>query len=338
MSVEVSVVICAHDERRWPQIQAALESVERQSAPPYEVLLVVDGNESLLARARSQLAVEAVLNTQAPGLGGARNSGLAASSGSVVAFLDDDAVASPRWLELLREAYRDEDVAAAGGAAEPAWETERPRWFPPEFDWVVGCSYLGMPERVQEVRNLFGCNMSYRREILEALGGFRLGYGCDETELCIRLRQRWPQKKILYLPEARILHHVPADRTGFARFLKRCFFEGGSKAVVSRLVGRTDGLATELDYTRKVLPRGVGRGLRDPLHGDPSGLLRAAAIVAGLASTAVGYGVAARNPVSAASRRGWSGDLPAGVRQAGGLPTDSRQATEVPAGGREASV
>jgi glycosyltransferase involved in cell wall biosynthesis len=309
VTVEVSVVLCAHDERRWPQIQAALSSIQQQSVRPHEILLVVDGNDALLRRARSELAVEAIPNIHAPGLGGARNSGLHASSGTVVAFLDDDAIASPRWLALLRDAYRDEDVAAAGGGAQPAWETARPRWFPAEFDWVVGCSYRGMPERAQEVRNLFGCNMSYRREILEQLGGFRLGYGCDETELCIRLRQRWPQKKIVYLPQAQILHHVPADRTGFVRFLRRCYFEGGSKAVVSALVGRTDGLATEVDYTRKVLPEGVRRGLADLLRADPGGALRSGAILAGLASTAAGYLAATMFTGRAARRRGWSGGL-----------------------------
>jgi GT2 family glycosyltransferase len=312
MSLEISVVICAHDTARWHELQAAVSSLERQALQPREVVVVVDHNEGLLHRARAGLRrVIVVENTQVPGLGGARNSGIAASSGSIVAFLDDDAVASPGWLSVLGESYRDPDVAGVGGSIEPAWERERPAWLPPEFDWVVGCSYLGMPETLSEVRNLLGCNMSFRRDVLDHLGGFRLGYGCDETEFCIRLRQRWPARKLLYVPEAKVFHHVPRSRTGFQRFLKRCYFEGGSKAVVSRLVGTRDGLSSERRYTRAVLPAGIRRGVVDFIrHGDVYGLARGGAIVAGLGSTAVGYAAAALfSTDEAARRRGWSGQF-----------------------------
>jgi glycosyltransferase involved in cell wall biosynthesis len=306
VSESISVVVCAYDEKRWPELQAAVRSLGRQTLPPHEVVVVVDGNPKLAAEARSSLTSTVVVeNTRIPGLAGARNSGLEAVSAAIVAFLDDDAVASDCWLELLVSGYDDPNIAGVGGSAEPIWETARPPWFPPEFDWVVGCTYLGMPETAKPVRNMFGCNMSFRRDLLRELGGFRLGYGCDETELCIRLQQRWPEKRVLYLPEARVFHHVPTNRTRFGRFLARCYFEGGSKAVVSRLVGASDGLASERAYVRQVLPTGIGRGLRETIgHGRVSGAAQAGAIVAGLASTVAGYAAE-----KAARRRGWTGQL-----------------------------
>jgi glycosyltransferase involved in cell wall biosynthesis len=308
MSTDISVVVCAHDAARWDEIRAALTSLEQQTLRPAEVIVVVDHNPALLDRVRRELDVRAVENSQARGLGGARNTGFEAATGRVVAFLDDDAMASSRWLALLAERYADPNVAGVGGSAEPLWMSGRPGWFPPEFDWVVGCSYLGMPERAREVRNLFGCNMTFRRELLVALGGFRLGYGCDETEFCIRLGQRWPEKRILYLPEASVLHHVPASRTRFPRFVSRCYFEGGSKAVVARLVGSDQALASEVRYTREVLPRGFWRGLSDFIRaGDVDGLARSGALVTGLLSTAGGYAVGAVLTDRAARRRGWSG-------------------------------
>jgi GT2 family glycosyltransferase len=310
MSAEISVVVCAHDQARWSEIRAALRSLAEQTVGPHEVIVVVDHNEHLLQRLRGELGAHAIENTHPRGLGGARNSGVAAASGSIVAFLDDDAIACPEWLARLGACYADDDVAGVGGSAEPLWEAPRPAWFPREFDWVVGCSYLGMPQVIQEVRNLFGCNMSYRRDVVNSLGGFRLGYGCDETEFCIRIRQRWPEKKLLYVPEAKVLHHVPASRARLRRFLSRCYFEGGSKAVVSRLVGRSDGLSSEYLYTRTVLPRGVRRGVSDFVrHGEPGGLARAAALMAGLASATAGYASGSLATAQAARKRGFSGEF-----------------------------
>ena len=310
-----SVVICAHDERRWSEIQAALASIEQQSHPAAETIVVVDHNPALLERARNEIRNATVVeNSEARGLGGARNSGIAASTAPLVAFLDDDAVASERWLERLAAPYADPDVAGVGGSIEPRWEGGRPRWFPDEFDWVVGCTYRGMPDTSTEVRNLIGCNMSYRRKVLEALGRFRLGYGCDETELCIRLRQRWPEKKLVYVPDARVLHAVSGERTKFSRFLSRCYFEGGSKAVVSWLVGSDAGLASERRYTKNVLPAGVSRGIIDAVTGtNHHGMMRAVVIVAGLAVTTAGYALGRLSPGEAARRRGWTqGTLPNG--------------------------
>lgn len=304
--VGVSVVVCAHDEGRWDEIRTAVASVRDQTVAAEELVVVVDHNDRLLERIRNELGVRAVPNTGARGLGGARNTGISETTGDVVAYLDDDAAAVPDWISALTALYEDPSVAGVGGGAEPRWELERPPWFPAEFDWVVGCSYLGLPVQPQRVRNLFGCNMSYRREVLEDLGGFRLGYGCDETELCIRLGQRWPERQLVYVPSARVSHHVPVNRTRFRRFLQRCFFEGGSKAVVTRLVGAGDGLASEVRYTREVLPRGVARGLTDFLRGGgTSGLTRAGAILAGLGSTTAGYLWGLVTFRRAAARRGF---------------------------------
>lgn len=307
ITVDISVIICAYTENRWNDLVAAVDSVRRQSVPAQEIVVVVDHNPGLLARARTHLpGVVAVENHERRGLGGARNSGVAAAKGAVIAFLDDDAVAAPDWLEQLIAGYADPDVVGVGGAIEPIWQGGQPEWFPEEFHWLVGCTYRGMPETTAAVRNLIGCNMSFRREVFQAIGDFRLGYGCDETEFCIRLRRHWPQKVLLYQPQARVYHQVTADRARWAYFRSRCYFEGGSKAVVSWLAGTKDALASERTYTLRTLPRGVIRGLSDAiLRGDKAGLARAAAIVAGLAITAAGYLVGRVSTMEAARARGW---------------------------------
>ncbi len=295
----VTVVICAYTERRWPQLRKAVDSVLRQELPPNQIVLVIDHNPGLLQRARAaypQLTV--VANTDPRGLSGARNTGVSLARGDIVAFLDDDAVAEPDWLARILTHYDDQRVLAVGGSAVPDWEGRRPRWLPPEFDWVVGCSFTGQPSTTAEVRNLIGCNMSFRRSALEDAGRFdaalgRVGVvpaGCEETELCIRLRQRRPDGVVLYDPAAAVRHRVTSDRGTWAYFRRRCFSEGRSKAVVARLVGTDAGLATERVYTRHVLPSGVWRGLLEArARRDLGGLARSGAIVVGLLVTASGY-------------------------------------------------
>jgi cellulose synthase/poly-beta-1,6-N-acetylglucosamine synthase-like glycosyltransferase len=299
----ISVVVCTYSEARWPDLLAALASLRRQTVPPLETIVVVDHNEQLLARVRATLSdVIAVPNTDRRGLSGARNSGIAVARGDVVAFMDDDAVAADDWLERLAAAYADERVLGVGGAAEPAWERGRPRAFPPEFDWVVGCTYRGMPATRAPVRNLIGANMSFRREVLAAAGRFRSGIGrvgtrpigCEETELCIRARRQRPDGVFLFEPDARVAHRVPPNRATLRYFGARCYAEGRSKAAVARLVGARDGLATERSYVVRTLSRAVACGVRDcVLRRDVDGLRRAAAVLAGLLCTAAGYAAGA---------------------------------------------
>jgi hypothetical protein len=294
----ISIVICAYTEERWDDLLSAVTSARWQTRPAHEVILVVDHNPALLARVRAALPdVTAIENSGPRGLSAARNSGIAAAGGAVVAFMDDDAVADKRWLATLAPWYADEDVAGVGGPVKPYWSEGRPAWFPEEFDWVVGCTFRGMPERAAAVQRLIGCNMSFRREVLEAVGGFRSGIGRvgsypiagEETELSIKVGQRWPHRRLVYDPAAWVGHRVPGKRATFAYFRTRAFCEGISKALVSGQVGPRDGLAAERAYTTRTLPLAVLAGLADGLRGDRSGFGRAGAVVAGLAITVWGY-------------------------------------------------
>jgi GT2 family glycosyltransferase len=308
--VSFSVVICAYAMERWTRLVAAVSSVQRQTLAPEQVVVVVDHNESLLARARRELqGVDVVANDGDRGLKGARNAGLQAASGSCVAFIDDDAEADERWLEVLAEPYEDPNVAGAGGLTQPVWDGGRPEWFPEEFEWVVGGAYRGMPVVRQDVRNLWGGNMSFRAEPVREIGGFRIGYSCDDTELCIRLRQRWPERRFVFTPDAVVLHHIDRARMTRRRFVSRCHFEGGSKAVIARVVGAQDALSSERRYTTRVLPAGFARSLRESvIRLDSSALARAFFILAGLAGAVFGYLVATITPRSAARKRGWTGE------------------------------
>jgi glucosyl-dolichyl phosphate glucuronosyltransferase len=295
----ISVVMCAYTEDRWSELGAAIGSLRVQSFAPAEIILVCDHNPVLFERAREEFPdVRVVENHEPLGLSGARNSGIEAASGELLAFMDEDAVAAPDWLENLQREYADPQVLAVGGAILPAWQSAAPHWFPEEFLWVVGCTYKGALAHRGAVRNLIGCNMSFRRTVFDTIGGFRSGIGrtgtlpvgCEETELCIRLMHQWPHHQILYQPAARVFHRVHQRRANWNYFLSRCYAEGLSKALVTRLVGERDGLSSERSYTFRALPLGAARGVADALLArDSSGLARSAAIVTGLMVTAAGY-------------------------------------------------
>jgi GT2 family glycosyltransferase len=294
----LSTVICAYTTARWGDLCQSVESVLAQNFTPSNVVVAIDHCPELYQlacdRFGSDERVTVLESNHERGLSGARNAGVEAADGDVIAFVDDDAVAEPGWAQALMRHYRDERVAGVGGYAVPVWPESRPAWMPTEFDWVVGCSYTGQPTELAPVRNPLGCNMSLRRSVLEAVGGFRsevgrIGshpVGGEETELCIRIAANEPSSVILFDPEARVRHHVSNDRTTLRYFRRRCYHEGMSKAVVTDLAEAPKALTTERAYTLSVLPRGI---LRESMSMRSDGFARAGAMLLGLAVTTSGY-------------------------------------------------
>lgn len=297
----ISVVICAYTSQRWENLLGAVASVAGQTRPALETIVVVDHNEELRARAARELGDVIVdTNAYAPGLSGGRRTGAARARGTVVAFLDDDAVAERDWLESLITGYDDPLVLGVGGSVEPAWERTPPVWLAPEFNWVVGCTYRGMPVDGNRIRNPIGANMSVRTSVLASVGEFdpRLGRGsgrgrlagaAEETEFCIRASREHPGHYWIYEPRARVHHSVPAERLTWHYYARRCLEEGRAKALLADIAGSGEGLKSERAYVRSVLPRAVVRELRTGGDGRRAGVLQASAIVAGFLLTAVAY-------------------------------------------------
>ncbi|KAB8146084.1 glycosyltransferase family 2 protein [Chloroflexia bacterium SDU3-3] len=296
--LDISVIICAYTDKRWDYLAAAVASVQRQTKRPRELIIVVDHNPALLERIQERFPdVRAVANSQPRGSSGAKNAGVAVAEGEIILFLDDDAEALPDWLEQIWAAYADPKVIGVGGALTAKWPDKRPAWFPVEFDWVVGCTYRGLPEVATPVRNLIGANMSFRREVFEKVllysGIGHVGsrpFGGSDPDFCIRVGQAFPDHVLLHEPKARVLHNVSQQRTTWGYFITRCYNEGLSKSLLTRRVGSKAGLSSERAYTLRTLPTGVLRGLAEAATGlDRAGARRAWAIVAGFSATVWGY-------------------------------------------------
>jgi GT2 family glycosyltransferase len=291
----VSVIICAYTERRWWLLEKAIASVDAQTSPPGEIILCIDHNEDLLQRCErhfrrgrpaSAIPVIVLANKYDGHLGSARNTAAESAHGDVLAFLDDDAAAEADWLERLIDPYDDREVGAVGGAPLPVFEERRPRWFPREFDWVFGCAYRGLPSTRAPLAHLIGANMSARRSVLQGIGGFHSD-DHDDMDMCHRIA--FAQYQVLYEPRAVVHHFVPATRTTWHYFWRRCYFVNQSKVEAFANMQSAAHLGAERAFVLRTLRTGVSAELRETVRGDPVGLVRVSAMILGILLAASGH-------------------------------------------------
>ena len=296
----VSVVVCAYSSERLAQLHETITSLQKQTYTTREIVIVVDHNPALKDELEGLAGdgIRVAPNGGQRGLADARNTGIALAKGEIVAFIDDDAAAENEWLERLVESYRDPAVIGNGGRIVPVYEGgPAPVWLAPEFLWVIGCTYRGMPEK-GPVRNVIGCNMSFRSSVFQEVGTFNTGIGRlrnqplggEETEICIRALNRWPDKKIVYAPDAVVYHHVSRSRQTIRYFARRCYFEGVSKVTVRRLWGAA-GTSSEVKYLSRALPQAILHNIRNVvlLRDVSTSLSRVGTITLGVGAVGAGF-------------------------------------------------
>jgi GT2 family glycosyltransferase len=220
----------------------------------------------------------------------------------IVVFLDDDATAEEDWLQRLLAPFADPSVIAVGGAPLPVYGKPRPRWFPFEFDWVLGCAYAGLPTKTAPVLRLIGANLAVRRESVLAVGGFHSL--ADDLDMAHRLLALSPQSRLIYEPRAIVHHYVHEDRLTWRYFRRRCFWANRDKVAIMRGLGGAANLKADRRFVLRTLSVGVGKGLRELLGGDIGGLQRAVSIIAGVAISGIAYATGVVDWNIAARRRG----------------------------------
>lgn len=303
----VSVIICCYSLERFSDVKEAIESVLVQSLKSGEIIVVVDHNKELFQKLQERRynGIKLLLSSGTPGLSAARNVGVEAAGGEIIAFLDDDAVAEKDWLEKLTEAFLNKNVMATGGEALPRWKRGfPPAWFPLEFDFVIGCTNhkrLIIAED-GEIRNVTGSNMAFRREVFEKAGPWEVKLGRNETgnvkfnpaggeeaELCLRIKAAFPEGKILFAPQALVHHKVAEERTKLRYMLNYCVREGVTRAIMQKIVSgyKNKPLAAEGTYLRRLLFRVIPGKLIRFYRFAP--LLQAGVICVNLSLIACGY-------------------------------------------------
>ncbi len=206
----MSVVVCSYNGEST--IRDTLEATARLAYPDYEIIVVDDGSTDSTASIANEYQVR-LIRTENQGLSAARNVGLAAATGEIVVYTDDDAYPDSDWLTYLAFAFADSDAAAIGG----------PNLLPQEDGPMAACVYHapGGPAHVllsdREAEHVPGCNMAFRKERLEAIGGFdpRFRVAGDDVDVCWRLRERgWV---LGFHAAACVFHHRRSSLRAFWR-------------------------------------------------------------------------------------------------------------------------
>jgi len=244
--MKVSVVVCTYTMDRYDVFTAAVESALSQTHDPVEVVLVIDGNPEVYKHAvddfgdRENVVIHD--NEENRGISYSRTKGAELASGEIVAFIDDDGVAEPDWIEKHLETYEETHVVAVAGYVAPNWRYEKPDFFPEEFYWLVGCMEPGFAEDGEEVRNGYGSNVSYKRDVFLDVGGYDVNTGrkgdrhiqAHEAPVGIRIREEYG-RGVVYVEDA-VVHHTLFEYRGEFRWLLfRSFWQGFSKRVMELL-------------------------------------------------------------------------------------------------------
>lgn len=248
---QIAAIICTHNRDKY--LGDAIDSLLAQDCPDFEIV-VVDNASSDRTRevAEARLSHPHLKYIYEPtlGLSTARNTGAKSSNAPILAYLDDDAVASPQWLSVLLEAYENnEKLAIAGGKVTLIWPdgVTPPKWISPSSAGCLGAYDLGDSVVYIENPGLTprGLNYSIRRTFLEQVGGFDLNLGRVGKKLLsneelymteLALDRGW---QVAYLPEALAAHNVAPERLKPSWFLQRSWWQGISECYREQLSDRT---------------------------------------------------------------------------------------------------
>jgi GT2 family glycosyltransferase len=186
ISPRVSVVVCCHNEERT--LGQCLAGLEELVYPDYEVIVVDDGSTDGTAAVAEQFEGVRLVSTENRGLAAARNLGLELATGEIVAYIDGDAWPDPHWLTYLVAAFQDSDHVGIGGPNLPPMNAG------PVEQCVANAP--GGPTHVLvsdgEAEHIPGCNMAFKKDALEAIGGFDPQFRAagDDVDICWQLRAR----------------------------------------------------------------------------------------------------------------------------------------------------
>lgn len=242
--MKLSIVICSYNREKY--ILDAMESVKRQNLDYSQFELLVVNNNSTdstheLCRKfetkKGDLQYTYVIEKKA-GLSNARNCGIAHAKGEIITFIDDDAIAEPDFAQnIIAHFDQYQHIDAIGGKVLPIFPGDQePEWLSPYLNGLV--TKVDFGDSVKPYSNKYpaGCNMSFRKQVFDELGGFNpnLVWRNDDKYIFLKLYKN--NKKTLYAPNVVVHHNVDAYRLEKEFLDKLIGFIGSSERI--RLKGQ----------------------------------------------------------------------------------------------------
>ena len=239
---DLTIAICTYN--RSEALEGSVGSCfEQQTSFPFEVLVVdnnsTDNTQQVLAQLRERYAELRCVKEPKQGLSHARNRALHEAKGEIVAFIDDDCVVLPGWLEAIVRGFEDPSVGAVGGITHVGYpDDHKPEWLTSAMEGILGLSDRGPEEK--EVSEVMGGNMAFRRDLALRIDGFAvdLGYagthriGGEDCEISHRVTAAG--YRILHLPDAKVIHCVDRARLDRKWIIGRHRLNGAFRGRVHR--------------------------------------------------------------------------------------------------------
>ncbi len=231
--IMISAIICTRNRSHY--LSKAIDSLCKQSLAlnEYEIIVVdnasTDDTKDIVCEIQQKALNLVYVYESEPGLSSARNTGWRNARGKYVAYLDDDAIASPKWLEEIINAFEKTDPrpACVGGKILPLWEIEKPYWFPKQFlKSLTILDYGETPIFLNDDRIVAGANIAFRKDLLAEIGGFDKRFTNYSDEVFVLERIRKLGMQILYCPNACVEHLIPKERLTEQYICRRKYLGG----------------------------------------------------------------------------------------------------------------
>lgn len=277
----LSIIITSYTLERLEDIYELIDSINNQSYSNIETIIVIERSRELFEKVKKyhshnpRISLNTIFNRDQHGLSASRNLGIKEAKGEVIAFVDDDVVLFPNWAEEMVKAYENDNIIGITGPAMPLWEDPSMSWFPEEFSWIMSCTSWNDNNEIREVRNAWGMNMSFRREVFDSGDLFFPDFGLrnsqrlswidppsEDVDLSLRVKRR-TGKRIIYVPSVKVKHRVSRQRLTWKFIVQRSVSVGYQRRMLKRLYLNDNSCEKLLEQEQALIKRIFSKLLPD---------------------------------------------------------------------------
>jgi len=298
MEIKYSIIIPTYNRAKI--LQKCLKHISELENPieDWEVLVINnnsnDETEDIVKSFIGKIPQLRYFHTKSPGLHIGRNLGCEKARGEILCYIDDDSFVSKGWLKGIEQAFSNPEVILVGGPCLPEYEIQPPDCI--KFFWnfskygksLASLSLIdfGIQVKIISANFVFGCNFCIRKSILLELGGFHpdsmpqnLIRFRGDGESFVSMKIMDMDGLVLYFPDVKVRHFVPATRLTVDYFCKRAYNQGISKSFTKirkehGLYGELPERISNLRKAARIIRRPLGTVRRFLFTGEPRKIVK----------------------------------------------------------------